>query len=435
MIEVVTSLAMGGILTWVYSDKVGVKEGQKISKIAKHCGLIVRDGKDTNTIHCLDKRQRSWGTEYVYRIPLGLSFEDFQNKRQNFEDGLNIRNGLWDVFKLEDIKKLKWDKTLPEQIKKILTQPKGRKEVVMDYDGTLRIRVYKEPLAKKVDFTEITLTNCKGWKICIGEAREGTVYHDFEEYVHMIVAGTTRYGKSVFLKSAITTLIHNKPDHARLHLIDLKGGLAFQRFKETKQVRGVAKDAHEALEMLRRIEEEMKQRQVEFLSKGYEDITEASYRNRDFIIVDEAAELSPSKSDSTETKKAKAECEKVLSEIARIGGGLGYRLIYATQYPTSDVLPRQIKQNAPSKLCFLLDTAVASNVVLDEAGAENLPWIKGRAIYKTDRKTIVQSPLITNEFIAKAIAPQINIRARRSEDNEYQTGTENRPDTIKFEES
>lgn len=434
MLEIVTSVGMLGVLGWVYSDKQGMNEGQKISKIARNCGLYKKDGKDTHTIHCLDKRQYEWGNEYIYRIPLGLSFKEFQDKRQNFEDGLNIRNNLWEVITWKDVKKLKLDKTLPQQIQALLKKERGRKEVLMDYDGTLKIRVYKAPLAKKVDFTQELLESCKGWKICVGESREGRIFHDFEEYVHMIVAGTTRYGKSVFLKSGITTLIHTKPDNVRLHLIDLKGGLAFNRFKDCRQVRGVAKDAHEALSMLQKIEEEMKDRQKEFLAKGYEDISEASYRDRDFIIVDEAAELSAAKSDDAETKKAKHECEKVLCEIARIGGGLGYRLVYATQYPTSDVLPRQIKQNAPSKLCFLLDTSVASQVVLDEAGAEELPWIKGRAIYKTDRKRIVQSPFIDNKFINNSITPHINIRGRK-EDDEPTTRTENRPDTIVFKES
>ena len=36
----------------------------------------------------------------------------------------------------------------------------------------------------------------------------------------------------------------------------------------------------------------------------------------------------------------------MLSHIARIGGALGFRLIFCTQYPTGDTLPRQVKQNS-----------------------------------------------------------------------------------------
>jgi S-DNA-T family DNA segregation ATPase FtsK/SpoIIIE len=410
---------MLGILAWCYANETGMTDATKIQKIANNCNLKVKD----DTIQLLRKRRREWGTEYVYRIPLGLSFEDFEKKLRAFEDGLNVRRS-W----IEDIRGLKLDRTIIQQIKK----PRPRKEILMEYDGTLKIKVYNEPLPKEILFNEELLESCKSWKVLIGESRTGRVYHNFEHHPHLIVAGTTRYGKSVFLKNVVTTLIHNKPHAARIHLIDLKGGLAFQRFKNARPVVGLAKDAREALVILTRIVDEMKNRQIKFLEKGYEDIVEAGYHQRDFIIVDEGAELSPMQEPDTDEKKIKARCEKLLAEIARIGGGLGYRLVYATQYPTGDILPRQVKQNATSKLCFLLDTEVASKVVLDEGGAEKLPWIKGRAIYKTDRKTVVQTPLITNDFIQKVIEPHINIR---EEKNEHSERKESRPNIIKFEDA
>jgi hypothetical protein len=56
--------------------------------------------------------------------------------------------------------------------------------------------------------------------------------------------------------------------------------------------------------------------------------------------------------------------------------------------------------------------------VLDETGAESLPFIKGRAIYRTDRKQIVQTPFIENDFIDQTIRPHIIIKAREEERNE-----------------
>jgi S-DNA-T family DNA segregation ATPase FtsK/SpoIIIE len=56
---------------------------------------------------------------------------------------------------------------------------------------------------------------------------------------------------------------------------------------------------------------------------------------------------------------------------------------------------------------------VASRVVLDDAGAEQLPYIKGRAIYQTDRKHIVQTPFIENDTIEKIIKPHIVIKAKK----------------------
>ena len=413
ILEIASSLVMSGVLGWTILDKQGANEGSKIQRIANNCGLTIKDGSKTLTLHLLQKRRHPWGTEYVYRLPLGLSFEDIQRKQRHLEDGLNHKRGILDVT-LHDFKALQLRADLLEQIKKILSGQKQRKEITLDYDGTLRISVYREPLPEMVPFDDRTLQTCAAsWTVSLGESRTGSVRHDFERIPHMVVAGTTRYGKSVFLKNTVTTLIHNHPAHAVLTLIDLKGGLAFNRFANARQVLTVAKDTFEAVDALQVIQNEMKRRQAEYLARGFEDVREAGQKQRHFIIIDEAAELASQGEPDKDVKKVKVECEKIISEIARIGGGLGYRLIFATQYPTADTLPRQVKQNCDARLCFRLQTDTASQVVLDESGAESLPFIKGRAIYRTDRKVIVQTPYIENDFIDRTIRPHITIKPRK----------------------
>src|SRR5690606_13689071 len=88
-----------------------------------------------------------------------------------------------------------------------------------------------------------------------------------------------------------------------------------------------------------------------------------------------------------------------LSEIARIGGGLGFRLIFATQYPTADAVPRQVKMNMVARIAFKIPDGTASRVVLDELGAEALDPIPGRAIYKLAESHEIQCPFISDEMI------------------------------------
>ncbi|MGO4372664.1 FtsK/SpoIIIE domain-containing protein [Paenibacillus sp. MCAF20] len=412
LLEIVASAAMSGVLAYTYLDKNGTTDASKIQRIANNCGLHVREDGKQRTIHLLRRKRHPWGVEYVYRIPLGLAFSDVLSKKQHIEDGLNHTRGLFDIT-LADIRTLRLRGDIIEQVKRLLAGPKHRKEVVMDYDGTLRIRIYREPLPEMVPYDDTTLGKCVGWTVCVGESREGTIYHCFDKIPHLVVAGTTRYGKSVFLKNVITTLIGTQPDAATLTLIDLKGGLAFQRFANVRQVNTVAKDVDESLEALRAIHTEIQRRQAEFLAKGYEDVKEARMMQRHFIVIDEAAELASQGESDREVKRKKIECEQIIAEIARIAGGLGYRLLFATQYPTADTLPRQVKQNCDARLCFRLQTDTASQVVLDENGAEELPLIKGRAIYRTDRMQIVQTPFIENAFIDKTIGPHIVIKPRK----------------------
>jgi hypothetical protein len=421
---------MSGLLTYTYADENALTDAVKIRRITKNCGLAVQD----ETIHLLRKTRYLWGREFVYRIPLGLSFEDFQNKKNHIEDGLNHKRGILDIS-FDDIRNINWNEDILKQLKRIISGEKKRKEILMEYDGALKIRVYRDPLMELIPFNDDTFSGCKGWCIFIGESREGNVYHDFEKIPHMICAGTTRYGKSVFLKNVTTTLIHTQPKHVKFTLIDLKGGLAFNRFKDASQVESVSKDVEESLTALRKIQADMKHKQTELLSKGYEDIKEAKQKKRHFIIIDEAAEIASQGMTDKETKKMKIECEHIIAEIARIGGGLGYRLIFATQYPTADTLPRQVKQNCDAKLCFRLQTDTASRVVLDENGAEELPYIAGRAIYRTDRKYLVQTPFIENEFIDKTIRPHITFKPRKEDSFATEKGTAPREHTLIIEEA
>jgi S-DNA-T family DNA segregation ATPase FtsK/SpoIIIE len=319
------------------------------------------------------KTKYFWGIEYAFKIPLGLSFEKIELQKNAIQDGLNIKL-------------------------------KGQQKVIeMDYDGMLRIRVYDFPLHEMVPYDKDLLAFGSDWNVPIGVTHSEIVFHDYDIMPHQIIAGMTRYGKTVFLKGLITNIAVRRPETAKLTLIDLKGGLAFGRFKSLRMVESVASNLEETHFVLSEIKNKMDQRLIDFKNRGYEDIKESRLKERHFIVIDEAAEIASK--GTADNQRLRKECESILSHIARIGGGLGYRLIFCTQYPTGDTLPRQVKQNCDSKICFRLPTEVASEVVLDEKGAESLPQIKGRAIYKTDCNKIIQVPYIENALINEVLAP------------------------------
>lgn len=416
LFEITSSVLMGSVMSYTYFSQSGMtSDAAKIQRICANCGLTVKERGHVKTIHLQRKTRHDWGTEYVYRIPLGLSFQDFERKKEHLQDGLNNKSRILDIT-LQDFKKLDLKRNLIKQIRKLLEKKKLiKKEIELSYDGMLRIKVYHEPLTELFSFDESLFSKCKGWEIPIGLSRVGLIKHDFE-LGHMIVAGLTRYGKSVFLKNTVTTLVHRHPEHSKFTLIDLKGGLTFNRFKYLPQVRSMSKDVSETLTALRDIQKEMEQRMESLLESGYEDINEANQKERHFIIIDEAAEISSHGETDKELKKMKVECENIVADIARRGAGVGYRLVYCTQYPTNETIRSQVRQNCDTRLCFRLKTEVASRAVLDEGGAEGLPLIKGRAIYLTDRKQIVQTPFIENKFIDKTIKPHIVIKARKDDD-------------------
>ncbi|WP_051591051.1 FtsK/SpoIIIE domain-containing protein [Bacillus sp. UNC438CL73TsuS30] len=162
------------------------------------------------------------------------------------------------------------------------------------------------------------------WSIAIGTDRTETFYHDFDKRKHLIIAGATGFGKSVIMKIIITSLILSKPNDVLFSLIDLKGGPAFARFKNCKQVVNFGVDNKDALKILIDVQKKMNQDYKKIVDVGFEDVTEAGINERHFLVTDEAADLAD---DNTSME--------ILTDIVRKGRGAGYYVIYATQYPSA----------------------------------------------------------------------------------------------------
>lgn len=409
-------------------------ESGKIQRIISLSGLNVKDGSNTLTTQLVTKKQYDWGWEYKYRIPLGRSFNDYLAKQDILQDGLNNRRAK---VTFNDLKSLNFDSDIISSLrslwKKKLTESK---EIELDFDGLLIIRVYDAPLPKKIPFHPGS-----EWKVPVGITRDKNLfkYHDFEKIPHMVLGGATRYGKSNFINSMITSLVHSEPEHVNFFLIDLKGGVELSDYENIKQTVSIAYEPLEALETLRNAYEEMRTIQQKLRTINKKNVQHANIKERYFIIVDEVGELNPAEAVTREEKLLKQECQTLMSQIARLGAGLGFRQILATQYPTGDVIPRQCKQNSDAKLSFRVQSSTASRVVLDETGAELLPQIRGRAIYQTaDKREIVQTSIITSEIIQNTINPHIRT-IEESKNEEVPNASEtvertSRIHTVTFEE-
>ncbi|MGR6008172.1 FtsK/SpoIIIE domain-containing protein [Bacillus cereus] len=83
----------------------------------------------------------------------------------------------------------------------------------------------------------------------------------------MISAGMTDMGKSNVLKLIITSLVRNQSENTKLFLIDLKGGLSFNRYRFLNQVESIAKNPEEALETLRELQDKLNARNEYLLEK------------------------------------------------------------------------------------------------------------------------------------------------------------------------
>jgi DNA segregation ATPase FtsK/SpoIIIE, S-DNA-T family len=398
LIEITSSLIMGSLAIFAQTKKGGganMSDGSKIQKIFGNTGLNVKEGDRTLTAQLIKNRKRSWGRELVFRIPLGRSFEDYQSKMNAIQDGLNTKRRTLQL----DLHAIK-----SGDFMNILKKDKAtQKEIEMSFDGMLKIKVYNKPMPNKKPYLEIELHK-NGWKVPIGSTRTETIFHDFDKVYNMLVGGAVGGGKSSFLDMLISHLLLTQPDNVRLTLIDLKGGVEFNRFKDCKQVIGYAEEAIEARDALQEVVKEMKKTLTQLKEQNARNVIAAGINDRHFIIIDEIGELASYKEVDKETKKIKEECEYLLSNIARLGRAQGIRCIVATQHPTADVVPIQVKRNCDSRLCYRVDGTSASMVVLDSPGAESLPVIRGRAIYKSGAdKVTLQTPWINETEMEEII--------------------------------
>lgn len=302
-------------------------------------------------------------TTYVYTLPLGMPSKIIQKVEDVVSEGLN-------------------------------------KPVRIQYDNyKLNIRVFRREIPKNWSWS-MNLVSKGKWRIPVGQSLETIVYHDFDETPHMAVGGLIRMGKTVFLKNMFASLSLANPDHAHFYLIDLKEeGLEFSEYKKLKQVEQIAETSEQAHAMLLKVMEKMHERGKYMKERGIKNIVHTKEKDRYFIVVDEGAVLAPAKGLPRVHNKMLEECQYMLSHIARVGGALGFRIVFCTQYPTGDTLPRVVKQMANAKLGFRLPTRTASEVVIDQSGLEQLPSIPGRAIYMKENFTVLQVPYIDDKVM------------------------------------
>jgi hypothetical protein len=95
--------------------------------------------------------------------------------------------------------------------------------------------------------------------------------------------------------------------------------------------------------------------------------------------------------------------------IVSQGRACGIHMITATQHPEVKVIPGRIKTNMAVRICGAMPSVMASQIVLDQADAANLPSIPGRFVAVCGLKTWqVQVPRIDDQDIAMVVAKARN---------------------------
>lgn len=229
------------------------------------------------------------------------------------------------------------------------------------------------------------------------------MYFDLAKMPHMLVAGRTGSGKSVFIQSIITSIVyHFTPDKCKLIIIDPKGvdfgfwddiphlitpivkldpGAAVNalkwavremddRYKQLQLLNAQNIEQYNANAAKKRDAGETLTRQVpigtdpetgELLFETQEvDLSDMPYI---VIIIDEVADL---------MGVARKDVEACVQRIAQKARAAGIHLVMATQRPDATTITGVIKANFPTRLSFQASSRIDSMTTLGTTGAEQL---------------------------------------------------------------
>lgn len=284
---------------------------------------------------------------------------------------------------------------------RILTPIVGKNAFGIEIPNKLRDVVGLRSILASQQF----MTADKGIRIALGKTLEGEPYvADLASMPHLLVAGATGTGKSVFINQIIMSIIYKySPEDVRLILIDPKKvELSVYQSLPNLLIKETVKEASHATNLLNWLTKEMDDR-YNFLAKyGAVDIDNYNNEIRDrnteakmfriVLIVDEMADL---------MMKGRGQVEEPIVRIAQLGRACGIHLILATQRPTVNVITGLIKGNILARVAFAVKTAMDSRIILDETGAESLLG-KGDLIYSfKDLSLRMQGSLVETEDIRK----------------------------------
>lgn len=228
------------------------------------------------------------------------------------------------------------------------------------------------------------------------------MYFDLVKMPHLLIAGRTGSGKSVFIQSLILSILYKfTPDECKLMIIDPKG-VDFTLWDNIPHlISPVITDSYDSVNALKWCINEMEGRFKKLKEFGVQNIDgynnavidmqnnnkkinkqvpiitdkdtnsfkliqeEVALKTMPYliIIIDEVADL---------MTIAKKDVELCIQRLAQKARAAGIHLITATQRPDTTVITGVIKANFPTRISFQARSRIDSMTTLGEKGAEQL---------------------------------------------------------------
>lgn len=277
---------------------------------------------------------------------------------------------------------------------RIIAPIPGRDVVGIETSNAQRDNVYLKDVLEHDPFWDDDLK----LPIALGRQADGEPrIVDLRKMPHLLVAGTTGSGKSVFVVSALTGLLfRHSPKTLRVILVDPKqvdlaafndlphlimppirepkkavGALRWAIREMEKRYRSMSKFGARGIEAFNEIVEALDKSQIEEHETANEQLESAAHPDSYYytpqpyiaIVVEEFGDL---------MAVDKVNVEQAVVRLAQMARACGIHLILAMQSPRKDVVTGLIKTNIPGRISFKVASKMDSRIILDESGGERL---------------------------------------------------------------
>ena len=239
------------------------------------------------------------------------------------------------------------------------------------------------------------------------------IVSDIAKMPHLLIAGATGSGKSVFINTLVMSIIFNAdPSEVKMIMIDPK-------VVELSVYNGiphlfipVVTDPKKAAGALNWAVAEMTKRYEQFAACGVRNL--AGYNARVETIIKSGAPDAPKKmpqiviivDELADLMMVSGnEVEDAICRLAQLARACGIHLVIATQRPSVDVITGLIKANIPSRIAFAVSSGTDSRTILDMNGAEKLLG-NGDMLFspQTYKKPVrVQGAYVSDEEIQRVV--------------------------------
>lgn len=260
---------------------------------------------------------------FLLRMSAGVKVDSIKKYRLDIANGLDVEN---------------------VRISSQLKVHEGKSYLAIDFS---------KKADRRLDFNS---DDRREWKIPLGKDNFGnTVFWDTDNpsTPHILICGQTGSGKSVEIFNIIEHVLEMGADYVMI--LDPK--------REFGRYAGPGVDVFNEIWDI--------ERAIQRLKGHMESLIRQGRKERFFVIFDEFADAQ-----ANSRGKKELEGDKSLEENFRIvlqkGRSCGIRIIAATQRASAKIISGDLKVNLPVQICFRVNKAIDSQVILDEPGAECL---------------------------------------------------------------